>query len=175
METDEMTKKILDLQKGAFSSWYGVVAAMQDQAVSSMTTVLNQSDWMPDESRRMVLSWVNACKKGRDDVRELVEESFSGFEKVLVKPPKKAKTAKRTTAKVKPVAKTKSATKEKPVAQTKSAAAGKPVAITKSAAPIKPKEAVAVVRQAAVTPPTKPATEVKPAPANSLSDKDKAE
>lgn len=126
METNQMTKKILDFQKGAFASWYGVVTAMQDQAASSINAVLDQSDWMPDEGRRMVLSWVNACKKGREDVKELVEESFSGLERVLVKPVKKASAVKKAVSKSKPAPQTKSATPAKPKSASKSSVQAKP-------------------------------------------------
>lgn len=131
METNQMTKQILDFQRGAFSSWYSVMTAMQEQAVSSLNTVLDQSNWMPDEGRRMVLTWVSACKKGRDDVKGLVEESFSGLEKVMVKPSNKTKTAKRPTPKAKPEA------------------------------PAKPKPPAAVVRKAAAPQAQKPVFEEK--------------
>ena len=133
METNQMTKKILDFQRGAFSSWYSVMAAMQEQAASSMNTVLDQSDWLPEEGRRMVRSWIGACKKGCDEYKGLVEESISGIEKVLVVPAKRTAGAKKTVVKV------------------------------KATAPAKPKEMAAVAAQTASTPAQKPAIEAKPA------------
>jgi hypothetical protein len=90
METNQMTKKILDFQKDVISQWYDVVTSMQEQAAESLKSVMAQSSWMPDEGRRMVQSWVEACQKGCDDYKELVEDSLSGLEKVLVIPSKKA-------------------------------------------------------------------------------------
>jgi hypothetical protein len=90
METSQMTKRILDFQKDVFSQWYDVLTCMQEQATTSLQSVMDQSNWMPDEGRRMLQNWVDACQKGCDDYKELVEDSLSGLEKVLVIPSKKA-------------------------------------------------------------------------------------
>ncbi len=90
METNQMTKKILDFQKDVFFQWYDVLTSMQEQATTSLKSVMAQSNWMPDEGRRMLQGWVDACQKGCDDYKELVEDSLSGLEKVLVIPSEKA-------------------------------------------------------------------------------------
>jgi hypothetical protein len=105
METNQMTKKILDFQKDVISQWYDVMTSMQEQSAASLKTVLAQSSWMPDEGRRLLLNWVDACQKGCDDYKELLSDSLSGIEKVLVIPidksavSKKTPTAKRSTRK----------------------------------------------------------------------------
>ncbi len=110
MEANQMTKKLLDFQKGAISQWFDVVTSIQDRTVSSLTMALERSLWMPDEGRQMVESWVSACKKGCHDYKELVEGSISGLEKVLIVPPtkvsasKKYATDKRTSSSAKPTA-----------------------------------------------------------------------
>lgn len=133
MEANQMTKKIIEFQKGAFSSWYGVMTAMQEQAVSSMNAVIDQSDWIPDEGRRMVRSWVKACKKGREDYKGFVEESISGLEKVLVVKAKKSSSIKKTVPK------------------------------GKQASAAKPKDTVSAAKQAAPATSRKPIVEEKPA------------
>jgi hypothetical protein len=118
METNQMTKKILDFQKDVITQWYDVVTSMQEQAAESLNSVLAQSNWMPHEGRRMVRNWVDACQKGCDDYKELLEDSFSGLQKVLVITSNKAVAAekmpavKKTTKKRAPKkAKTKEAAK----------------------------------------------------------------
>jgi hypothetical protein len=98
METNQMTKKILDFQKDVIFQWYDVVTSMQEQAAESLKSAMAQSNWMPDEGRQMVQNWVEACQKGSDDYKELMEESLSGLEKVLVIPSKKAAAAQGTPA-----------------------------------------------------------------------------
>jgi hypothetical protein len=90
MEPNQMTKKILDFQKDVFSQWYDVLTSMQEQAATSLKSAMAQANWIPDEGRRMLQSWVDACQKGYDDYKELVEDSLSDLEKVLVIRSKKA-------------------------------------------------------------------------------------
>lgn len=98
METDQITKKILDFQKDVISQWYDVMTSMNEQSAASLKTVLAQSSWMPDEGRRLLLNWVDACQKGCDDYKELLADSLSGFEKVLVIQSKKTAVSKKTPA-----------------------------------------------------------------------------
>jgi hypothetical protein len=98
METNQMTKEILDFQKDVISQWYDVMTSMQEQSAASLKTVLDLSSWMPDEGRRLLLNWVDACQKGCDDYKELVADSLSGLEKVLVIQSKKTVASKKTPA-----------------------------------------------------------------------------
>ncbi len=101
METSQMTKKFLDFQRDALSSWYDAVASMQKQAASSVNLVLDQSDWLPVEGRQMMQNWVKACQKGCDDYKDLVEDSINELEKVLVIKSKKKSAPKKSVAKKK--------------------------------------------------------------------------
>ena len=125
METNQMTKKILEFQKGALTGWYDVMASMQEQAASSIDLVLDQSDWLPIEGRRMMQNWLNACKKGCNDYKELVEESIDELEKVLVIKSRKKTAPKKTATKTKAAAPAK---RKAPVTVVKTAEpAAKPV------------------------------------------------
>lgn len=121
METNPITKQVLDFQKGAFSSWYGAMSILQEQAALTVDTMLIQASWIPDEGRRAILSWVSACKNEGERYKAYVEESFSGLEKYLAQEEIKAAPAKSK----KPVVETKkaaSAKTEKPAAEEKKAA-----------------------------------------------------
>jgi hypothetical protein len=83
MEANQITKQALDFQKGVFSSWYGAMSIVQDQAASAVDTMLNQASWIPDEGRQAILSWVSTCKKERDRLKHYMEDSLSGLEKYL--------------------------------------------------------------------------------------------
>ena len=130
MEANPITKQVLDFQKGAFSSWYGAMSILQEQAALTVDTMLNQAIWIPDEGRQAILSWVSAWKNEGDRFKTYVEESFSGLEKRLVLEIK--------------------ATRAKPE---------KPVAEAKKAAPAKPKKPAAEEKKAASAQETKLATQ----------------
>lgn len=156
METNLMTKKFLDFQKGAISQWYDVMTSMQEHAASSLRTVMDQSDWIPDEGRQMVQNWVSACKKGCHDYKELVEESISGFEKVFVVPSKKTATDRRSTATKKTTAKAKPAAPAETKART-AAEPAKPDTAPKAAEPAKPATAPKAAKPAAAPKAAEPA------------------
>ena len=134
MEANPITKQVLDLQKGAFSSWYGAMASLQEQAALTVDTMLNQATWIPDEGRQAILSWVSAWKSEGDRFQTYVEESYCGLEKRLVQEIR--------TAPAKPK---------------------QAVAETKKAAPTKPKQAVVEAKKAAPAKSQKPAAEEKKA------------
>ncbi|MGD9368576.1 MAG: hypothetical protein PVH87_22945 [Desulfobacteraceae bacterium] len=123
METNPITKQVLDFQKGAFSSWYSAMSILQEQAALTVDTLLNQAGWIPDEGRRAMLSWVSACKNEGERYKAYMEESFSGLEKYLAQEIKAAPVKSK-----KPVVETKkaaSAKTEKPAAEEKKAVSAK--------------------------------------------------
>ena len=57
MEAHPITKQVLDFQKGAFSSWYGAMSIIQEQAALTVDTMLNQAIWIPAEGRKAIKNW----------------------------------------------------------------------------------------------------------------------
>lgn len=105
MEAKQITKNMLDIQKGAFSSWCDLLSIFQDQTDLTVNTILDQAQWMPNEGRKALLSWVSACKKEGDRYKTYVADSFSGVEKFIAKETNStpAKPAKKTTTEKKVV------------------------------------------------------------------------
>jgi hypothetical protein len=83
MEYSQITKQVLDFQRMSFANWYDAVAMLQDQATSAMDMVLDQNTWMPEEGRKAIQSWVNACQQERGRFRSYVDEGFAGLEKIV--------------------------------------------------------------------------------------------
>ena len=90
MEYNEIIKQVIDFQKMSFSNWYNAAAMVQDQTTSAMDTMLDQSTWVPEDGRKMVQSWLNACQQERNRFKKYVDESFSCLEKYLVQETKVA-------------------------------------------------------------------------------------
>jgi hypothetical protein len=143
MEANQITKQVLEFQKGAFSSWFGVLSILQDQADLTVDAMLKQTRWMPDEGCQAILSWVSACRQESGRYKAYVEQSLSGFENYLVKEVKSsATTSKKPIAKKKPV----SAKPKKPASEEKKTVSVKsvrPAVEEKPATPAKPEEPVA--------------------------------
>jgi hypothetical protein len=130
MNANEIASQSLDFQKGVFTSWYGAMSILQDQAASAVDMVLDQTSWIPDEGRQIISSWLSTCKNERDRYRVYMEESFFGLEKYLAQDIK-----------------------------TPLARPGKPAAEAKKTAPAKPPKPAAEEIKAAPAQETKKATQ----------------
>ena len=49
MEYNQITKQAIDFQKSIFMSGYNAMAMVQDQAVSAMDTMMNQTSLVPED------------------------------------------------------------------------------------------------------------------------------
>lgn len=82
-DASDITKQIIDFQKGAFASWYSAISMMQDQAASTVDVMLNQAGWIPEQGRAAVLSWVEAGINERDRLKIYLQDGFSRLEHYL--------------------------------------------------------------------------------------------
>ena len=90
MEYSQITRQVLDFQKMSFSNWYDTVTMLQDQAASAMDMVLDHNAWLPEEGRKAIQSWVNACQQERGRFKSYVDQGFAGLEKMVVETKKTA-------------------------------------------------------------------------------------
>ena len=101
MEFNQIAKQAVDFQKTTFSSWFDAAALVQDQATSTMETMINQGNLVPEEGREAMKSWANACQEERGRFKSYVEAGFASIEKHFIKQSKSkpVKTAAKTAAK----------------------------------------------------------------------------
>jgi hypothetical protein len=92
MEYNQITKQVIDFQKMSFLNWYDTMAMLQDQATSTMNMVLQQNTWWPEEGRKAIQSWVDACQKERGRFKSYVDEGFTGLEKFVAEEKRTAQT-----------------------------------------------------------------------------------
>jgi hypothetical protein len=93
MFEDNIAKQIIDFQKSAFDNSYGAVVMLQNQTQAAFNTVLEQTPWVPRESRNAIDGWIQMCKTGRDEYKRLVD---SGFDTLTGLYPKDKKPATKT-------------------------------------------------------------------------------
>jgi hypothetical protein len=84
-DTNQAVKQVIEVQKGAFTSWFDAVATAQDQAVSAMDLMLNQAPLVPEEGRKALSSWVSACQQERTRLKSYMDTGFSNLEKLIGK------------------------------------------------------------------------------------------
>jgi hypothetical protein len=84
MEHTQITKSVIDFQKMSFNTWYNAACMIQDQAVSTMDTMLNQASWIPEEGRNSIHEWVSSAQEERNRFKEYVDKGFQAMEKAFV-------------------------------------------------------------------------------------------
>ncbi len=83
MEYTQITKQVIDFQKMSFANWYNAMTMAQEQATSAVDMVLEQNSWMPEQGRKALLSWIDACQEESGRFKSYVDEGFAGLEKFL--------------------------------------------------------------------------------------------
>ena len=85
MEFHQIAKQAVNFQKAAFTNWLDAVAKVQDQAASTMETMINQGNLVPEDGRKAIQSWANVCREERDRYKSYVEAGFASLEKHFIK------------------------------------------------------------------------------------------
>jgi hypothetical protein len=80
MTPTKLTKQMLDFQKTTFDNAFNTVILIQDQTEKMTSSFLNQAPGFPKEGQNTINEWANAFKKGRDDFKKAVDESFEKME-----------------------------------------------------------------------------------------------
>ncbi len=87
-----ITKQIIDLQKATFDNAFSAMAMLQDQAEKTTNMLLESSLWpVPEEGKRMMKEWVQAFKKGREEFKKALDESFNKMQDFVVREEAKMK------------------------------------------------------------------------------------
>ena len=68
---------MIDFQKATFDNTFTAVTMIQDQAERMVNTVIEQTTWLPEESRRVIDEMVGAYKKGRTEFKGVIDENFA--------------------------------------------------------------------------------------------------
>lgn len=86
MLNETVAKQILELQKNTFDNAFDALTMWQDQAERLSQTVLDQTTWLPRESRQMVEQWTQLIKAGREDFKEMVHTGFDQLAVIAADP-----------------------------------------------------------------------------------------
>jgi uncharacterized coiled-coil DUF342 family protein len=90
MEPKDIAKQMIEFNKATFDNTFNAMILLQDQAERMANTILEQSTWLPEEGRKAINEWVKTYKKGREDYKKAIDESFKKVEEFL-SPPEKSK------------------------------------------------------------------------------------
>ena len=71
-----MAKQMSSAYKSAMDNSFQTMAMIQEGTEKLFSQSLEKSPWMPEESKKFVTDWINACKKGAVDFKAAADENY---------------------------------------------------------------------------------------------------
>ncbi len=76
MDQNQIFKQMIDFNKAAFDNSFSAMVMVQEQTEKMVGSILDQATWLPEEGKKAITEWSNACKKGAEDFKKTVDENF---------------------------------------------------------------------------------------------------
>jgi polyhydroxyalkanoate synthesis regulator phasin len=80
MDPKKVTKQTFDFYKSTFENTYNAMSMLQEQSQKMVEMYLDQTQGFPEEGKKAVQEWIKAYKKGSQDFKSAVDESFKKVE-----------------------------------------------------------------------------------------------
>ena len=90
MEPLKMAKQMIDFNKATFDNTFNAMVLLQEQTERMINTFMEQTTSLPDEGKKMLTEWVQTYKKGREQFKKAVDESFGKVEEYFAAAGKKS-------------------------------------------------------------------------------------
>ncbi|MDD3249008.1 MAG: hypothetical protein PHF23_01350 [Smithellaceae bacterium] len=76
MEPKQIARQMVDFNKKAFDASFDAMAAMQEQTEKMVSTMMQQTQFFPDEGKKLITDWLKTYKKGREEFKAAADENF---------------------------------------------------------------------------------------------------
>ena len=83
MDNTHITKLLLSFQRQTFENVYQSVELLQDYSEKSVRTLVEQNQWIPEQSRQLYSQWTAAYRQGCNTVKEAVDGGFDRWQAFL--------------------------------------------------------------------------------------------
>lgn len=83
MENKKIAKQLIDYNKAAFESSYNSIFMLQEQTTKALDNMLQQSPWLPAQTKSFINEWVSIYKKVTSNFKEAVDQNYSKMEEFL--------------------------------------------------------------------------------------------
>ena len=80
IDQKQLLKQMIDFNRAAFDNTFNAMSMLQDQSERVARTLLEQASWLPEEGRKAIDEWAASFKKGRDQFKQAVDESYAKVE-----------------------------------------------------------------------------------------------
>lgn len=85
MEPIKMAKQMIDFNKATFDNTFNAMVMVQEQMERTVGTFMEKATWLPDEGKKLLNEWMTTYKKGREDFKKTVDESYKKLEDYFAK------------------------------------------------------------------------------------------
>lgn len=82
MKNQTMLSKTISLQKAAFTNSLEIFSTMQHHGEDLLKTALEQSPWLPGNSKSACLFWADCCSGYLENVKSVADQGFAVMEQV---------------------------------------------------------------------------------------------
>jgi polyhydroxyalkanoate synthesis regulator phasin len=79
MEPSEVAKQTLQFSKVTFDNTFNAMLLLQEQAQRIIDLYVNQMPVFSQEGKRIVDTWMGACKDNREEFKEALEKNYEIF------------------------------------------------------------------------------------------------
>ncbi len=76
MENNKMVKQMIDYHKAAFETGFNSVLMLQEQTTKALDNILQQSPWLPEQTKAFISEWTNISKKVTEDIKEAADKNY---------------------------------------------------------------------------------------------------
>ena len=76
METNLIAKQTLQIYHAALIQTLDAALAAQDQSQKTLETLLEQSSVVPQEGKRAINDWLEACRQQTTAMKNVIDEGF---------------------------------------------------------------------------------------------------
>ena len=91
MDPKRIAKQTFDFYKSTFNNTFNAMMMLQEQTQKVMDMYLEQTTGFPEEGKKAIGEWIKAYKKGSEDFKKAVDESFKKVEDSFFEAGKPAK------------------------------------------------------------------------------------
>ena len=76
-------KQMVQFNKNAFDKGYTAMEELFVQNEKITNSILGHAPWMPEEGKKAVDEWMQLYKRGCDDFKETVDQTYNSVENLL--------------------------------------------------------------------------------------------
>jgi hypothetical protein len=80
MDHKQIAKQMIQFNKSAFDNSFKAMSLVYEQNEKMLEAFLGQASWLPEEGRKALKEWTMSYKRGCDEFKKQVDDSYAKVE-----------------------------------------------------------------------------------------------